>query len=290
VLRLLRDADGVLVWPPDRVDAAFLAAAPRLRVISTIGTGLDHIDLAAATHRGILVCHTPGLNVEAVADHAVALMLAVARRLGEQGRLQRDGQFLQVHQRAIFGRALAGATLGVVGLGAIGAAVARRARGFAMPVLYTSRSRKRALEAELGLVWTDLDDLLRRADVVSVHAGLTPETRGLIGARELDLMPAQAVLINTARGALIDTAALVAALQSGHLLGAGLDVTDPEPLPVAHPLFALPNVVLTPHIGYASDQTHVAMTSAALTNLAEALAGRRPPGLANSALWPDETG
>ncbi len=285
VLRLLADADGVLVWPPDRVDTEFLAAATRLRVVSSVGTGVDHIDLAAATARGIPVCHTPGLNVDAVADHTFALMLAVARRLAEQGRLQRDGRSLEVHRRAVFGRALAGSTLGLVGLGAIGAAVARRARGFGMRVLYASRSRKPDLEAELRLEWMALDDLLRQADVVSLHAALTPETRGLIGERELALMRPRAVLVNTARGPLVDTAALVAALGGGHLLGAGLDVTDPEPLPVGHPLFDVPNAVLTPHTGYASDRTLAAMTGTAVANLADGLAGRRPRYLANPAAW-----
>src|SRR5262245_26757158 len=149
--RLLGEVDGVLVWPLDRLEAEDLAAAPRLRVISTVGTGLDHVDLAAATARGILVCHTPGLNVEAVADHTWALLLAVARRIGEQGSLLRDGQFLEVHRRPVFGRSLAGATFGLIGLGAIGEAVARRAHGFGMQLLYTSRTRKPDLEAELGL-------------------------------------------------------------------------------------------------------------------------------------------
>jgi glyoxylate reductase len=288
--RMLGNVDGVLVWPPDRLDAEFLASAPQLRVISTVGTGVDHIDLAVATSRGILVCHTPGLNVETVADHTLAVMLAVVRRLAEQGRLQRDGQFLEVHRRPVFGRSLTGSTLGLIGLGAIGAAVARRARSFAMPVLYASRSRKRDLEAELGLEWATLDDLLRQADIVSLHAALTPETYGLIGERELAMMQPRAVLVNTARGPLVDTDALVTALRSGHLLGAGLDVTDPEPLPIDHPLFSLPNVVLTPHTGYASDQTRAAMTGAAIANLADALAGRRPRFLANPAVWTSEAG
>jgi glyoxylate reductase len=256
-----------------------------LRVISTIGTGVDHIDLAAATARGIPVCHTPGLNIDAVADHTFALMLAAARRLAEQGRLQREGRSLEVHRRAVFGLTLAGSTLGLVGLGAIGAAVARRARGFGMRVVYASRSRKPDLEAELGLEWMALEDLLRRSDVVSLHAALTPETRGLIGERELALMRPRAVLVNTARGPLVDTAALVAALGSGLLLGAGLDVTDPEPLPVGHPLFELPNAVLTPHTGYASDRTLAAMTGTAIMNLADGLASRRPRSLANPAAW-----
>src|SRR5215213_9557442 len=283
--RMLGNVDGVLVWPPDRLDAEFLASAPRLRVISTVGTGVDHIDLAAATARGIIVCHTPGLNVETVADHTFALMLAAARRLAEQRQLQRDGQSLEVHRRPVFGRSLTGATLGLIGLGAIGAAVARRAGGFAMPVLYASRSRKPELEAELGLEWTTLDTLLRKSDIVSLHAALTPETRGLIGERELAMMQPGAVLVNTARGPLVDTDALVTALRSGHLLGAGLDVTNPEPLPIEHPLFTLPNAVLTPHTGYASDQTRAAMTGTAIANLADAFAGRRPRFLANPAVW-----
>jgi glyoxylate reductase len=261
------------------------AAGPRLRVVSSVGTGLDHIDLAASTARGIPVCHTPGLNVDAVADHTFALMLAVARRLAEQGRMQREGQFLEVHRRAVFGRSLAGSTLGLVGPGAIGAAVARRARGFDMRVVYASRSRKPDLEAELGLEWLALADLLRQADVVSLHAALTPQTRGLIGARELALMRPRAVLVNTARGPLIDTAALVAALGAGRLLGAGLDVTDPEPLPAGHPLYDLPNATTSPHTGYASDQTLAAMTGTAIANLVDGLAGRRPRFLANPATW-----
>ena len=287
--RLLGEVDGILVSPLDRLDAELLAGAPQLRVISSVGTGLDHIDLAAATARGILVCHTPGLNVEAVADHTWALLLAAARRLPEQEHLLREGRYLEAHQRPVFGRSLTGATLGLIGVGAIGAAVARRARGFAMPLLYTSRTRKPDLEMELGLAWVALDDLLRRSDIVSLHAALTPETRGMIGARALALMKPQAVLVNTARGPLVDTDALVTALERGHLLGAGLDVTDPEPLPVGHPLFALPNVILTPHTGYASDQTRAAMTGAAVANLVEGLAGRRPRFLANPEVWASDS-
>jgi glyoxylate reductase len=220
--------EGLLVDAIDPVDREVIEAAPQLRVISSMGAGYDNVDMHAANERGILVCNAPGFSTDNVADHTFGLMIAIARRMIEHNRLLRAGRYHDVHSQVIFGHRVSGATLGIVGLGTIGAAVARRARAFDMPVLYASRSPKPDLEAELELERVDLDDLLRRSDFVSLHTELNAETAGMIGERELSLMKSTAVLVNTSRGSVVDTDALTAALREGRILGAGLDVTDPN--------------------------------------------------------------
>jgi glyoxylate reductase len=264
------EADGLLCLLTDRVDAALLDAAPRLRAVSVFAVGLDNVDLAAATARGIQVGHTPGVLTETTADLAFGLLLAAARRIAEGERDVRAGRWPVWAPGAYLGEEVHAATLGIVGLGRIGSAMARRASGFGMEVIHTSRSGGMPLE-----------HLLEASDFVSLHAPLTSETRGLIGETQLARMKPTAVLVNTARGELVDTDALVDALRGGRIAAAGLDVTDPEPLPPDHPLLVLDTAVITPHIGSASRRTRELMADMAVDNLLAALRGERMPHLSN---------
>jgi glyoxylate reductase len=274
-----RDADGLLCLLTDRIDAALLRACPRLRVISSCSVGVDHIDLAAATARGIPVGHTPGVLVETTADLAFGLLLAAARRIPEADRYLREGRWSFPHRwdpEALLGRDLHGATLGIVGLGAIGRAMARRAAGFGMRILGWSRTPR----SVPGVEACPLERLFAEAEFVTVHVALTPETRGLIGARAIAAMRPGAVLVNAARGGIVDEAALAAALATGRLAAAALDVFEQEPLDPASPLLAAPNLVLTPHIGSASIATRTRMADLAVENLLAGLEGRPLPSQA----------
>ncbi len=277
-------ADGLLCLLTDRIDAALLDRCPRLRGVSSVSVGVDHVDLEAATARGIPVGHTPGVLTETTADLAFALLLAAARRVAEGDRFVRAGAWTPERvwePDLLLGRDVHGATLGLVGLGAIGQAVARRAQGFGMRVLAWSRTRRDVP----GVEFTSLDALLAAADFVSVHVALVAETRGLLGAAALARMKSGAVLVNTARGGIVDEAALADALRSGRLAAAGLDVFAGEPLDPASPLLGLPNAVLTPHIGSASEATRARMVALAVENLLAALAGERMPHCANPAVY-----
>jgi glyoxylate reductase len=263
-------ADGLLSLLTDRVDRALFEAAPSLRAVSVMAVGVDNVDLEAATERGIQVGHTPGVLTDTTADLAFALLLAVARRVVQGVAAVRAGEWLTWEPGAFLGEEVHGATLGVVGMGRIGSAVARRAEGFGMRVLSARRS---------GGV--PLEELLRESDFVSLHVPLSDETRRLVGEPELRLMKPTAVLVNTARGEIVDTGALVRALREGWIAGAGLDVTDPEPLPADHPLLETPRALVTPHIGSASRRTRELMANMAVDNLLAALRGERMPHLAN---------
>jgi lactate dehydrogenase-like 2-hydroxyacid dehydrogenase len=271
LLAAARGADALLTTLADRVDDALFDAAPSVRAVANYAVGTDNVDLDAATARGIPVGHTPDVLTETTADLAWALLMAGARRLGEGERTVRAGEWGPWDPKAFLGIDVHGATLGVVGYGRIGQAVARRAAGFDMQVLHTRE--------------TELDELLARSDFVSLHTPLTDATRGLIGARELGLMQPHAVLVNTGRGELIDTDALVRALHDGSIGGAALDVTDPEPLPGDHPLLSAPGVTVVPHIGSATERTRAAMADRAVDNLLAALAGERIPYCANPAVY-----
>jgi len=275
-----RDAEGLLCLLTDRIDAAFLEGCPRLRVISSCSVGLDHVDLEAATRRGIPVGYTPGVLAETTADLAFALLLAAARRIVEADGFLREGRWTWEHRwdpDGFLGRDVYGATLGVIGLGAIGRAVAARARGFGMRVLGWSRT-PRELE---GVEPVELSELLAEAQFVSVHVALTPETRGLLDAAALARMREDAILVNTARGGIVDEAALAAALRGGRLAAAALDVFAREPLDPASPLLDAPNLVLTPHIGSASVATRSRMAELAVENLVAGLEGRAMPRCSN---------
>jgi glyoxylate reductase len=242
-----RDAEGLLCVLTDRIDGALLDACPRLRVVSSCSVGVDHIDLLAAERRGIAVGHTPGVLTETTADLAFALLLAAARRVAEGDRFVRAGGWTAERSwepDLLLGRDVHGATLGILGLGAIGRAVARRAQGFGMRVLGWSRTRREVP----GVAWSELRGLLGESDFVSLHVALGPSTRGLLDRERLGWMKPSAILVNAARGGLVDEAALVEALASGRLAAAGLDVYEEEPLPASSPLLTLPNVVLSPHI------------------------------------------
>ena len=270
------EADGLLTTVMDWVDSALLDSAPHLMVVSQMAVGVDNVDVAELTRRRIPLGYTPDVLSGATADLAFALLLAAARRVVETDRWVRAGGWkLAFHPTYWLGADVGGATLGIVGLGKIGLEVARRARGFGMKLLYYSRTRKSAEEAELGMEYTDLPTLLRRSDFVSLHVPLTPETRHLIGEGELSLMKPTAILISTARGPVVDSGALYTALKEGSIRAAGLDVTDPEPIPAADPLLALDNLVVTPHIGSASVGSRKAMAMLAARNLLAGLKGEQ---------------
>ncbi len=270
-------ADAVVTLLHDRVDDAFLdAAGPGLRVVANVAVGYDNIDVAACARRGVAATNTPGVLVEATADIAMALILMSTRRLGEAERMVRAGGTWSWSMFFMLGSGLQGKTLGIVGLGAIGAATARRARAFGMGIAYAGRRRAEArLESELGAGMFELDELLATADVVSIHTPLSDATRHLIDARRLALMKPTAHLVNTSRGPVVDEAALAAALRDGTIAGAGLDVFEREP-GIDPGLRGLENVVLIPHLGSATIETRTAMGVLAARNAAAVLAGRPP--------------
>jgi glyoxylate reductase len=269
----VRDAQGLLCLLTDRIDAALMDAAPGLKVISQIAVGFDNIDVAAATARDIRVGNTPGVLTDATADLAFALLMAAARRIGEGIDYVRAGKWTTWGLTLLMGQEINGRTLGIIGMGRIGQAVAKRARGFDMKILYTGRNRNTQAEADLGAEYRSLDDLLRESDFVSLHTSLNAESRGMIGERELALMKPTAVLINTARGPVVDQDALVEALKDGKIAAAALDVTDPEPLPADHQLLNLPNAIVLPHIGSATVAARTKMCRMAIQNLMAGLSG-----------------
>ena len=262
----LRDADALLCLVTDRIDAGIIERAPKLRAIANMAVGTDNIDLEAAAARGIPVGNTPDVLTDATADLAFALLLALARRIVPGAEMVRSGRWRTWEPAADLGADLAGAVLGVVGWGRIGQAVARRAEGFGMEIVHSSRSSG-----------VPLDELLKRADFVSLHTPLTPETRGLIDAGALARMKPSALLINTSRGGVVDQDALRTALHEGTIAGAALDVTDPEPLPADHPLLDAPNLLVVPHVGSATVRTRAKMAAMAVDNLLAALDGRPMP-------------
>ncbi|WP_456476068.1 2-hydroxyacid dehydrogenase [Oceanithermus sp.] len=277
LLERVRGAAGLITMLEDRVDAQLMdAAGPQLKVIAQYAVGLDNVDLEAAKKRGIVVTHTPGVLTDATADLAFALLAAAARRVVEGHDYVRQGEWKTWHPELLLGPELHGATVGVVGFGRIGQAFARRARGFEMKVLYASRHPKPEAEAALAAEHVELDELLARADFVSLHTPLTPETHHLMNAERLARMKEGAVLVNTARGKVVDTEALLNALEHGPLCAAGLDVTDPEPLPADHPLLRHPRVVVTPHIGSAGLRTRRRMAEMVARDVLAVLEGRPP--------------
>jgi glyoxylate reductase len=267
------DAEGLICLLRDRIDDAFLARAPRLRVVANYAVGVDNVDVTACARRGVAVTNTPDVLTDATADLTFALVLAVARRLGEAEALLRSGRWGAFQPGLLLGAELRGRTLGLVGAGRIARAVARRAEGFGMAIIYTSR------RTELdGARRVTLDELLGAADIVSLHCPLTPETRGLIGAAQLRRMKRTAFLINTARGAICDEEAVATALADGSIAAAGLDVFVDEPR-VTPALLAAPNAVLLPHIGSATLETRSRMAELCAHGVREVLAGRRPHNL-----------
>lgn len=279
------EADGLYCMLTDQIDRELLAAAPRLRAISSMAVGVDNIDLAACIERGIPVGHTPGVLTDATADLAFGLLIAAARRLREGLDHVRDGEWGEWEPDLLLGQDVHKSVIGIVGMGRIGTAVARRASGFGMKIVYTSPSPKPAVEDELGAVRRDLSGVLAAADHVVITASLSASTYHLINEQRLRLMKPTATLINVARGPLVDTDALIASLQSGGIGAAALDVTDPEPIPADHPLTRLPNCFITPHLGSASAKTRAAMADLAAKNLLLALQGDRMKSCANPAVY-----
>jgi len=274
-------AEGLLCLLTDHVDAELLDAAPHLRVVSNYAVGYDNIDVVAASERGVAVTNTPGVLTGATADFAFALLLAAARRVTEADRSVRRGEWLTWEPEFLLGRDVHGAVLGIIGLGRIGRAVARRAAGFDMKVIYTDAQRFTDVEDELAVDYVSLEELLRIADFVSIHVPLNRETAGLIRRRQLQMMKPGTILINTSRGGIVDENALVEALREGPLAGAGLDVFDEEPLPSDHPITELDNVVLAPHLGSGSAEARSAMAGKAARNLVAVLSGRMPDHIVN---------
>ncbi|MFL5362465.1 MAG: 2-hydroxyacid dehydrogenase [Myxococcales bacterium] len=266
LLRRAAFADAIVATLSDRVDAELLAAAPRLRVVANHAVGYDNVDVAACTTRRVWVCNTPDVLTDATADLTFALILGVARRVREGERIVREARWKYWAPTMLLGLELRGAVLGIVGYGRIGRAVAERARGFGMEVIWSGGSAAGSVP---------LDDLLARSDIVSIHCPLTPATRHLIGPPQLSRMKRTALLVNTARGPIVDEAALCAALEAGTIGGAGLDVFEDEPR--VHPgLLGRDDVVLVPHIGSATGATRARMAELALTDAARVLRGERP--------------
>ena len=273
---LLNTVTGFLVYGHPKIDAAIMDRIPNLRVISNFGVGVDHINVVDARARGIAVGNTPNLLNGAVADMAFALMLAAARNVVFGDRFARGPEFTHYDPSINLGLDVQGTTLGIVGLGKIGQAIARRGKAFDMPILYHNRTRNPQAEAELGATYATLPELLQKADYVVLITPLTPETYHIIGREQLRMMKPSAILVNIARGGVVDHDALLQALQEKWIHAAAIDVTEPEPLPRNHPLLQLDNLVITPHLGSAALQTRQKMAERTVNNL---LAGMRGEAL-----------
>jgi glyoxylate reductase len=269
--------DALVTMLTDRIDAALLARVPNVRVVANVAVGIDNVDLDAARARGIAVTNTPGVLTEATADLAFGMLLAASRRIVEGDRMIRAGDFVGWAPTLLVGKRVHGASLGIIGMGRIGQAMARRARGFGMLVAYTQTRRlPEPVERALGATWLGIDELFASSDFVSLHCPLTPETREIVSRARLASMRKGSILVNTARGACVDEAALVEALERGPLAAAALDVFEGEPV-VPPGLIALPNVVLTPHIGSADAPTRRAMAEMAVANVLAVLGGSEAP-------------
>jgi glyoxylate reductase len=279
---LLDGCDGAITLLTDRIDGPVLDRHPGLRVISNFAVGYDNIDVPAASERGVLVCNTPEVLTNATADHTWALLLAAARRIPESIAYVRDGKWKTWGPLLLLGREVSGATIGIVGLGRIGKEVAKRARGFDMRVLAFDPFEDAAFAKEHGITYVPLEQLVAESDFVTLHVALTDETHHLIGATELSRMKPTAILVNASRGQVVDTAELVDALRSGSILGAALDVTDPEPLSADHPLVNMTSCIVVPHTASATVQTRDRMAELAAKNLLAGLSGERPPAAVNA--------
>jgi len=284
ILEKAQTIDGLLCLLTDTIDDNLMDNAPNLKVISNMAVGYDNIDAIAATSREIPVGNTPGVLTETSADFAFALLMSVARRIPEAQQYVKDGHWQTWHPTTLSGQDIYGATLGIVGLGRIGQAVAKRAQGFGMKILYHGGSDEAAAK-ELGAEKVELDELLQQSDYVSLHVPLKDETHHLISTRELKLMKSTAILINTARGGVVDSKALYDALKSNEILAAGLDVTDPEPIPTDDPLLTLANCVIVPHIASASVATRTKMAEMAVDNVIAGLKGEPLPTCVNPEIY-----
>jgi len=281
----LPDAAGIFCLLDDPIPAEIIHSAPKLKVISNMAVGVDNIDLGACTRRGIPVGHTPGVLTDGTADLTMALLLSVCRQLPKASRDAREGRWSGWNPTGWLGLDLKNATVGIIGLGKIGRAVAQRLIGFGARIVFTSKHPKDEAARELNARQVSLEELLRTSDIVCLHTALTKETAGMIDSSAFRIMKESAVLINAARGSVVVTDDLVAALESGLIRAAGLDVTDPEPLPSDHPLYQLENCLITPHIGSATYNTRRSMAEIALQNLAAGLVGHPLPHCANPEVY-----
>ncbi len=278
-----READALFSLLTDRLDREFFESAKKLRVVGQMAAGLDNIDIPEATKRKISICHTPGILTEATADFTFALLLAAARRIVEGDQQVREGRFNGWGPNMLLGSPVYGKTLGILGMGQIGAAVARRARGFDMAVLYTSRTRKGRLESQWGIQWQPPDTIYKEVDFLSIHLPGGPETFHRIGARELGLMKKSAILLNMSRGGVVNDSALAQALKEKRIAAAALDVFEGEPK--IHPeLLKLDNVILAPHAGSATGETRNRMAASAAEQIVAVLAGKKPAHCINPEL------
>jgi glyoxylate reductase len=281
LLKEVPEINGLLSLLTDKIDAPIMDAAPRLHVISNMAVGFDNIDVREATKHKIVVCNTPGVLTETTADFAFALLLAAARRVAEGERNVKEGKWKTWGPMTLLGHDVHHATLGIIGLGRIGAEVAKRAKGFDMKTLYYDSVRRPELEKTLGVEFRDLKTLLGESDFVTVHAPLLPETHHLIGEEQFKIMKKTAIVVNTARGPIVDPKALYNALRNHQIAYAALDVTEPEPIPLSDPLLTLNNILIVPHIASASVATRTKMALMAVDNLLAALKGERPPHIVN---------
>lgn len=285
ILEMAKDCQGLVTLLSDPIDEEIIRMLPNLKVIAQYAVGYDNIDVKEATRRGIIVTNTPGVLTEATADLAWSLIMSVSRRIVEADQYVRGGKWnVAWGPQLLLGSDVFGATLGIIGMGRIGQAVAKRAGGFNMSVLYHTRSHSDGLEEiekSVGAKATSLETLLHESDIVSLHVPLTSKTHHMIGRRQLDLMKAGSILINTSRGAVVDQGALYDAIVSGCLGGAGLDVFEEEPLSKDSPLLGLSNVVLVPHIGSATTTTRATMASMCATNIIAALSDEKSPNIVN---------
>lgn len=280
LIKAVASVEGIVSMLTEKIDAELLEVAPKLKVISNYAVGYDNVDVAAATAHGIPVGNTPGVLTEATADQAFALLLAAARRLMEGVTYIRNGEWETWNPIQLLGFDVYGRTLGIIGLGRIGHAVAKRAQGFGMNILYHGGSNEAFAQA-VGATKVDFETLLKKSDFITLHTPLTKKTRHMIDARALGLMKETAVLVNTARGGVVDSEALVAALQDGRIGAAALDVTDPEPIAADHPLVHMPNCLVVPHLGSATRHTREQMGMLAAENLLAGLRGEPLPHCVN---------
>jgi glyoxylate reductase len=281
LLQNVVEVEGLLSLLTDKVDTELMNQAQKLRVVSNCAVGFDNIDVQAATKRGIIVGNTPGVLTDTTADFAFALLMAAGRRVVEGDRVVRAGKWKTWGPMILLGQDIHNATLGIIGFGRIGYAVAKRAKGFGMKILYSDVIRNSQAENELGVEYVELNSLLAESDFITVHTNLTPETHHMIGREQFEKMKRTAVLVNTSRGPIVDNMALYDALRSGKIAYAALDVTEPEPLPADHPLITLDNVIVVPHIASASVATRTKMALMAADNLIAGLKGEMPPNPVN---------
>ncbi|MGA8905144.1 MAG: D-glycerate dehydrogenase [Candidatus Bathyarchaeia archaeon] len=281
LLENVREIDGLVSLLTDKIDSELMEKAPKLRVISNYAVGFDNIDIPEATRRGIIVGNTPGVLTDTTADLTFALLLSAARRVVEGDKVVRAGKWKTWGPMILLGPDVHGATLGIVGLGRIGVAMAKRAKGFGMKLLYHDVVRNKEAEDELGIKFADMDSLLEQSDFITLHTNLTAETKHLMGAKQFEKMKGTAILVNTSRGPIVDNMALYEALKSGKIAYAALDVTEPEPMPADHPLLTLDNVIVVPHIASASVAARTKMGLMAADNLIAGLKGEMPPNPVN---------